>query len=113
MYHDLIDFGQLVAEEFVQYAQSLGIEKRLDALLALVAEGGRSSRELAVALGVSVPTVARDLRALRERGHSIAAKRDGRGWQYLLDDEDDLRMINHSDQRPKRVGPRHTTGSAR
>lgn len=67
-----------------QYSRLFTIEQRLDRLIQLLREGGRSSPQLAEALDVSVPTVARDVKALREQGHQIEATRIGRGWQYSL-----------------------------
>ncbi len=67
------------------YQRSLDIEQRLDAVLRLVRSGGYSTPMIAEELGVSIPTVSRDLTALRERGHDVrAAKRPG-GWRYMLE----------------------------
>lgn len=68
----------------MQYSRLFTIEERLDRLVQLLREGGRSSPQLAEALDVSVPTVARDVKALREQGYQIEATRVGRGWQYSL-----------------------------
>lgn len=66
------------------YERSLSIEKRLREVLELVRAGCYSSPAIAKKLGVSVPTVSRDVTALRERGHDIRAERQGDSWQYVL-----------------------------
>lgn len=67
------------------YERSLQIESRLQSVLQLIATGSYSTPELAEKMGVSVPTISRDVTALRQRGHSIRAERIDRGWRYLLD----------------------------
>ena len=69
----------------MQYQRSHDIERRLLAVLALVRTGQHSTREIAEKLGVSVPTVSRDVTALRERGHSIKAEKQADGWAYRLE----------------------------
>jgi biotin operon repressor len=66
------------------YQRSQTIEHRLNTLLRLIQLGKHSTPELAESLGVSVPTVSRCIRALRERGHAIEAKRTPDGWSYRL-----------------------------
>lgn len=66
------------------YQRSLDIERRLEAVLRLVREGRHSTPEMAEFLRVSVPTVSRDLTALRQRGHDIRAERTDDGWHYVL-----------------------------
>lgn len=51
-------------------------------LRRLLAGGGLNAAGLARALGVSVPTVMRALRRLRDAGEPVEAVRDARGWQY-------------------------------
>lgn len=66
------------------YQRSLSIESRLHEVLKLVRSGRYSTPAIAEKVGVSVPTVSRDLMALRERGHDIrAVRRDGE-WKYIL-----------------------------
>jgi biotin operon repressor len=67
------------------YQRSLEIEQRLQTVLELVETGKYSTPLLANELGVSVPTVSRDVTALRERGHDIQSQRlpDG-SWRYRL-----------------------------
>jgi len=67
------------------YERLRTIETRLGRLLELVGQGGLSARDLADELGVSIPTVARDIAALREQGYSIKAGRCGRAWEYSLE----------------------------
>jgi biotin operon repressor len=66
------------------YMRSRAIEKRLRQVLDLVRRGRQSTPTLARALGVSQPTVSRCLTALRQRGYSIRAVKDGIGWSYEL-----------------------------
>jgi biotin operon repressor len=68
----------------VPYRKSREIEGRLRALLKLVRNGHQSRPTLAKALRVSRPTVSRCLTALRERGYSIRAAKDGNSWSYEL-----------------------------
>jgi predicted DNA-binding transcriptional regulator YafY len=75
------------------YERSFTIEQRLRSVLEMVRAGRFSTPTIAEQLGVSVPTVSRDVTALRERGHPIRAKRCGSGWRYVLapDDSDAAR----------------------
>lgn len=66
------------------YERSLSIEKRLRIVLQLVRSGRYSTPAIAEVIGVSVPTVSRDVTALRERGHDIRAERHGESWRYIL-----------------------------
>jgi biotin operon repressor len=68
----------------VIYQRSRAIEKRLDDLLDLIRSGMHSTPTLSKALKTSQPTVSRCLTALRERGYSIRAVKDGGGWWYEL-----------------------------
>lgn len=72
------------AKHDLQYARLFNIEERLDRLIQLLWEGGRSSPQLADELGVSIATIARDVKALRQLGHQVRAERIGRCWQYSL-----------------------------
>jgi predicted DNA-binding transcriptional regulator YafY len=67
------------------YERSLSIETRLQSVLSLIESGEYSTRELAAALGVSVPTISRDVTALRQRGHAIRAERRDSAWHFVLD----------------------------
>lgn len=66
------------------YDRSLAIERRLGDVLELIEAGKYSSSDIADRLDVSVPTVSRDLMALRERGHEIRSERHCGGWRYVL-----------------------------
>jgi biotin operon repressor len=66
------------------YQRSREIEARLADLLRLIQGGRYSTPKLAVALGISKPTVSRCLSALRDRGYSIRAVKGADGWAYEL-----------------------------
>lgn len=66
------------------YARSLAIEARLQAVLQLIETSDYSTPELADEIGVSIPTISRDVNALRQRGHDIRAERIGERWHYRL-----------------------------
>jgi biotin operon repressor len=67
------------------YQRSMEIERRLERVLRLVKSGQHSTPTLAEELGVSIPTVSRDVTALRERGHDIRAERQSDGtWKFGL-----------------------------
>jgi predicted DNA-binding transcriptional regulator YafY len=66
------------------YQRSLEIEQRLQTVLELVGEGEYSTLMIADELGVSIPTVSRDVTALRDRGHDIRSERCSDGWRYHL-----------------------------
>lgn len=68
------------------YRRSHDIERRLDAVLGLIQGGQCSTRKIAEKLGVSVPTVSRDVTALRERGHLIRSEKRSDGWRYRLEE---------------------------
>ncbi|KAB2943025.1 MAG: HTH domain-containing protein [Phycisphaerae bacterium] len=66
------------------YQRSLDIERRLEAVLGMIRKGSYSTPRIAEELGVSIPTVSRDVTALRQRGHAIRAERGENGWRYVL-----------------------------
>lgn len=66
------------------YQRSLDIERRLQTVLQLIETGQYSTPDLADEVGVSVPTISRDVMALRQRGHEIRAERIGTEWHYIL-----------------------------
>jgi predicted DNA-binding transcriptional regulator YafY len=66
------------------YQRSLDIERRLEAVLRLIRSGRYSTPMLAEQLGVSIPTVSRDVTALRDRGHNIRSERTVEAWRYVL-----------------------------
>jgi predicted DNA-binding transcriptional regulator YafY len=73
------------------YQRSLDIERRLQVVLRLIRSGGYSTPMIAQQLGVSTPTVSRDVTALWERGHDIRSERKGEGWRYVLADQSSKR----------------------
>src|SRR4051794_21872317 len=66
------------------YRRSLEIETRLHTVLTLIRSGRYSTPMIAKQLRISIPTVSRDVTALRERGHRIRSERDGAAWRYVL-----------------------------
>jgi biotin operon repressor len=68
----------------MQYQRSIDIERRLEVMLRLIRSGGYSTPMLAQQLGVSIPTVSRDVTALRDRGYEIHSERQAEGWRYML-----------------------------
>lgn len=66
------------------YDHSLQIGQCLLNLLGLIGSAEHSTKTLALALGVSEPTVSRCLAALRRRGYEIRSRPNGRGWCYVL-----------------------------
>ena len=68
----------------MRYHQTLAISERHDALLSLVHEGTFSSPGLAKKLGVSEPTIHRDILFLRSQGHRIESVRLASGWAFRL-----------------------------
>jgi DeoR/GlpR family transcriptional regulator of sugar metabolism len=66
------------------YQRSLDIERRLQTVLQLIKSGRYSTPDLAEEVGVSIPTISRDVTALRQRGHDILAERHDGAWHYVL-----------------------------
>ncbi len=66
------------------YQRSLDIERRLDSVLNLIRKGSYSTPKIAEKLRVSIPTISRDVTALRQRGHDIRAEQSEQGWRYRL-----------------------------
>jgi biotin operon repressor len=66
------------------YEKAFAIERRLAELLRLIFSGKHSARTLAEKLGVSIPTVSRDITALRQRGYQIRSVRLPHHWAYEL-----------------------------
>jgi predicted DNA-binding transcriptional regulator YafY len=94
------------------YQRSLDIERRLEAVLRLIRSGKYSTPMLAAQLGISVPTVSRDVTALRERGHDIRSERKDEGWRYILvQDSNSAPTSAHSDLTERKtlsVGTEHS-----
>lgn len=85
------------------YERSLGIEQRLQTVLGLVRSGRYSTPVIADKLGVSVPTVSRDVTALRERGHDIRAEKRGGAWSYVLAGTSTNDLHSRSRQRTRKT----------
>lgn len=66
------------------YQRSYDIERRLGEVLRLIGTGTFSTPRIADELGVSIPTVSRDVLALRQRGFQIRSERTDDGWRYTL-----------------------------
>ena len=64
------------------YEKSFAIERRLGELVRLIRSGRHSTPALAEKLGVSVPTISRDITALRQRGYDIRSIRLPHHWAY-------------------------------
>jgi biotin operon repressor len=85
------------------YERSFLIEKRLQDVLELVRSGRYSTPAIAEKLGVSVPTVSRDVTALRERGHDIRSERHGDSWRYVLGSSDAEQRTHETRTRSRRA----------
>ena len=68
----------------MRYERTMAIAKRHEALLALIDRGCYSCPQPAEELGVSSPTVARDIVFLRRRGCGIESARWEGRWAYEL-----------------------------
>lgn len=68
----------------MRYERSRAISARHAELIQLVQGGDHSSATLATELGVSEPTIYRDIEFLREQGIVIKAVRVGRRWAYRV-----------------------------
>lgn len=69
----------------MRYDRALAISKRHEELLALVESGAYSSVTLARRLGVSAPTIYRDVLFLKRQGHPIESVRLSSRWVYRLE----------------------------
>lgn len=68
----------------MRYEQLLAISSRHRSLLQLIREADNSCYDLAGQLGVSEPTVNRDIEYLRRHGYEIKAVRVDRRWAFRL-----------------------------
>lgn len=89
----------------MRYRKSLEIEQRLAEALRLIRTGRYSTPLLALALGVSIPTVSRYIAALRGRGHDIRAERHAEGWRYCATSGSDAKKSRKAGKRKKSAGP--------
>lgn len=71
----------------MRYDRALAISKRHKELLALVESGAFSSKAVASELGVSTPTIYRDVFFLKRQGYPIESVRQSSGWIYRLAQE--------------------------
>jgi Mn-dependent DtxR family transcriptional regulator len=60
------------------------IEQRFERAVELISKTMVNARQLALALGVSQPTVQRIVAELKRRGYAIRSVRDDHGWRYEL-----------------------------
>lgn len=88
------------------YQRSLDIERRLEAVLGMIRKGTYSTPMIAKELGVSIPTVSRDVTALRQRGHDIRSERGDDGWRYRLNHPAGTKSV------PRRPRPDQGAGDA-
>jgi len=77
---------EITQEEKVRYERTTAISDRHASLLELIRDGDLSSKLLAEKLGVSEPTVNRDIEFLRSRGYEINAVRVDSKWAYRIGD---------------------------
>ena len=68
----------------MRYDRATAISKRHTQLLELVKSSSHSPKSLAERLGVSAPTVYRDVVFLRRQGHTIEPIRLSSNWVYQL-----------------------------
>lgn len=73
-----------MGRRLLRYERTMAIAKRHRALLALIDRGCYSGPQLAEELGVSSPTVSRDIVFLRCQGYEIESARRKGGWAYEL-----------------------------
>jgi biotin operon repressor len=84
------------------YQRSLDIEHRLKTVLTLIESGRYSTPHLAEEVGVSIPTISRDVTALRQRGFQIRAERFNGTWRYILDQKKQANGSHRSHATPRR-----------
>ncbi len=68
----------------MQYDRAVAISRRHEQLLTLVKSGSYSSKVLAEKLGVSAPTIYRDITFLKRQGYPIQSVRLSSHWAYHL-----------------------------
>ena len=74
----------------MRYDRAIAISKRHEDILALVRSGSYSSPALAKKLGVSEPTVYRDILFLKRQGYCIESVRLSANWAYQLPPENKI-----------------------
>jgi len=83
----------------MRYDRAIAISKRHEELLALIRSGSYSSPLLAKQLGVSEPTVYRDILFLKRQGYSIESVRLPSNWAYQLSDEEAPSQVSRAGRR--------------
>ena len=68
----------------MRYERAIAISKRHEEILALVRSGSYSSPALAKKLGVSEPTIYRNILFLKRQGYCIESVRLSANWAYQL-----------------------------
>jgi biotin operon repressor len=66
------------------YERTRQIEQRFQKAIMLIGKKQMNSKQLALELGVSQPTIQRIVSELRNRGFQIRSVRDESGWRYEL-----------------------------
>ena len=66
------------------YERTREIEQRFQKAIMLISEKQMNSKQLALELAVSQPTIQRIISELRKRGYAIRSVRDESGWRYEL-----------------------------
>jgi Mn-dependent DtxR family transcriptional regulator len=69
------------------YERSRRIEQRFQKAVELIKKHGINAGQLALELGVSVPTAHRIIGELKLRGYTIRSIRDEQGWKYEILDK--------------------------
>lgn len=80
----------------MRYDRATAISKRHEKLLTFVRSGSYSSPLLAKKLGVSEPTVYRDILFLKRQGYPIESVRLSANWAYQLPSK---KISNHRRQK--------------
>ena len=66
------------------YERTREIEQRFQKAIMLISEKQMNSKQLALELAVSQPTIQRIISELKKRGYAIRSVRDESGWRYEL-----------------------------
>ncbi len=68
----------------VRYRRAYSIAQRHRRLVGLIRSGRLSTPALAAKLGVSEPTIYRDIASLKDRGREVRSVKRGRRWGYQI-----------------------------
>lgn len=74
----------MIVGRIMRYDQSHAVTDRHEVLLNFISSGSYSSPILAKKLGVSEPTVYRDIQFLKRQGYSIKSVRLSDHWAYQI-----------------------------